>query len=189
MDCSLVFDPGESLEYKIIRFVHSVGKVTIRLVDVYSSETGDWIEYKLPIEPQVSGLGWLKTSVYLNGVLYKISRDGCLICISVKSNLANLNAWSTIELPFQLITDDYVGSIGASRGHLYCFNRDASNFLLWKLKNGVQWVLEYSISIYRLIHSSFGGYYCKVLGDKVWTTFQPCVFLPTLDEIDRKSVV
>ncbi|OIS99997.1 PREDICTED: uncharacterized protein LOC109228583 [Nicotiana attenuata] len=186
VDCSLVFDPSESLEYKIIRFVHSVGKATIRLLDVFSSDTGEWIEYELPLEPKVSGIGGLKSSVYLDGVVYRISGGGCLISIGIKSNpnLANLNAWATIEFPDQQ-SKKYVGSIGASRGHLYYFNRNESDFLLWTLKNenGNKWVLKHSISIYSLLQNSAGEYYCNVLGDKVWSTIQPCVLLPSSDDI------
>lgn len=186
VDCSLLFDPKESLEYKIIWFVHSIGKTTIQLLNVFYSETEEWIEYKLPLDSNVSGIGWLKNSVYLDGVLYKISGGGCLICIDIRSypNLANLNAWATLKFPDQKHqqSNNYVGSIGASRGHLYYFNRNASDFLIWMLKNGTQWVLEHSISIYSL-HNSMAGYYCKLLGDKVWSTIQPCVLLPGSKDI------
>lgn len=57
---------------------------------------------------------------------YRISVGGCLIRICIKSNpnLANLNAWATIEFPDQQ-SKGYVGSIGASKGHLYYFNQNA----------------------------------------------------------------
>ncbi|XP_022868522.1 uncharacterized protein LOC111388091 [Olea europaea var. sylvestris] len=140
---SLAFDPTVTLHHKIIRFA----RVTqILNLDVYSSETGGWACHTIDFEPVLDLGRWVQSSVYLNGVLYRLSMAKYLVCINLglkehtKTNV-KLKA-QAFELP-QKDEFDQCGSIGTSKGALLYFIKDNYRILIWTFDDSCCWVLKH----------------------------------------------
>ncbi|KAL2482207.1 putative F-box protein [Forsythia ovata] len=128
---SLAFDPTVTLHYKIIRFARINPSL---ILDVLPSETGDWACHTIALEPMLDLGLWIQTSVYLNGVLYRLSVAKYLVCINLKlkehTKTNVILKARAIELPHK-DKFDRSGSIGTSRGALLYFNNENDRILIW----------------------------------------------------------
>ncbi|KAL2464949.1 F-box protein [Abeliophyllum distichum] len=155
---SLAFDPTVTLHYKIIRFSRINPSLNL---DVFSSETGDWACHAIALEPMLDLGRWNQTSVYLNGVLYRLSVAKYMVCINlklkehIKTNV-NLKA-QTIELP-QKDKFDRSGSIGTSRGALLYLNNDNYRIKIWMFDDSCRWVLKHRTNFPHVVFTACGDF-------------------------------
>lgn len=76
-----------------------VSKVVRRHVNAFSSETGCWTTLTLHLPPEVNEAQWVKKSVYLKGVIYRLSKSGHLVKILVDLQENVENQAQVIALP------------------------------------------------------------------------------------------
>ncbi|OMO65981.1 hypothetical protein COLO4_30844 [Corchorus olitorius] len=140
---ALAFDPWKSSHYRVVSF-NNWGNYSLNKTvnfDVFSSATGEWVSHTMPLDAPIYELGWIRYAVYLNGVLYRISRAKFLLQFDIN----RLNA-CVIELPRRDAINT-CGFIGVSGNHLHFSSRVDSTLFVWFLEDHSRWVLKQSISI------------------------------------------
>ncbi|OMO76558.1 hypothetical protein CCACVL1_15587 [Corchorus capsularis] len=143
---ALAFDPWKSSHYKVVSLNYWRNyclKKTVNF-DVFSSETGDWVSHTMPLDAPIYEVGWIRYAVYLNGLVYRISRAKYL----VQFDINKLNAHAT-ELPRRDAIDT-CGFIGVSGNRLHYSSRVDSTLFVWFLEDHSRWVPKHSISINEL---------------------------------------
>ncbi|OMO65088.1 hypothetical protein COLO4_31564 [Corchorus olitorius] len=140
---ALAFDPWKSSHYKVVSFNYWRNYSLKKAVnfDVFSSDTGEWVSHTMPLDAPIHELGWIRYAVYLNGVVYRISRAKYL----VQFDINKLNARAT-ELPKRDAIDS-CGFIGVSGNHLHYSSHVDSTLFVWFLEDHSKWVPKHSISI------------------------------------------
>ncbi|OMP00634.1 hypothetical protein COLO4_12486 [Corchorus olitorius] len=151
---ALAFNPRESSHYKVVSFnywsAYSSNKSAN--IDVFSSETGEWISHTMPLDAPVHELPWIRHAVYLNGVLYRLTRAKYLL----QFDLNNFNAHA-IEAPKRDLINN-CGFIGVSCDRLHYSNHLGSTLFVWFLEDGGKagsWVVKHSISIDNLCNNYY----------------------------------
>ncbi|KAI0494101.1 hypothetical protein KFK09_024232 [Dendrobium nobile] len=105
-------------------------------LEVFSSETGQWVEHSLNWGVDTNNLS--ASMHYFNGVLYVLTLPGHVACIDLEKMCC-----SVIELPENMKNDS---SLGNSSGFLHCAISDAIELRIWVLK-GMKWVLKNRVSV------------------------------------------
>lgn len=159
LDAALAFNPDESLYYKVVCFLNgpncSVAKRSG--LDIFYSETRKWIRCWLVINcPEVYGVTWVKRSVYLAGMMYKIAISNHLLYFDLEALTGR-----AIELPYTE-RSGAVGFIGASKGVLHYANQNRYMIRIWHFdlhcKRRYFWILKHCISINNLATKHPGGW-------------------------------
>ncbi|KAK2664849.1 hypothetical protein Ddye_003427 [Dipteronia dyeriana] len=178
----IAFDPHESSHYKVICFPNSLHCPAFKTpeLDIFSSETRKWIRYTIPVEPPLDkGSNWIKHNVYLDGMLYKLTKSKQLLIFDLKKLIAR-----AIEVPEKDKTDTY-GFIGVSKGVLHYANSDGSSMLIWQLdyrtEAGCFWILKQSICFRDLIAEHPDGW--MLYDRRNICMCKPYAIHPTLDII------
>lgn len=120
-----------------------------QLLGLYSSETTTWNRCSLSVEPPVAyGATWLKCSIYLDGILYKLMKSKHLLHLDIEAMRAD-----AIELPCTDEIDEY-GFIGELKGVLHYANHNGIKLMIWQFdflcKTDCFWILKHYISIHDL---------------------------------------
>lgn len=126
---SLAFDPQETSHFKLICFKYTRANSASHppLLDIFSSETRTWNRCSLSVEPPVAyGVTWLKRSVYLDGILYKLMKSKHLLHLDIEAMRAD-----AVELPCTDEIDEY-GFIGVSKGVLHYANHNGIKMMVWQ---------------------------------------------------------
>ncbi|CAI9786617.1 unnamed protein product [Fraxinus pennsylvanica] len=178
---SLAFDPTVTLHYKIIRFAQVTQLLNL---DVYSSETGGWVCHTIAFEPVLDLGRWIQSSVYLNGVLYRLSMAKYLVCINLglkKHTKTNVKLKAqAFELP-QKDEFNQCGSIGTSKGALLYFVKDKYRILIWTFDDSCCWVLKHSTNFHGPVWHQPLHYIFKFHRD--FRKFKFYAFHPSEDQI------
>lgn len=103
----------------------------------------------MSVEPPVAyGVTWLKCSVYLDGILYKLMKSKHLLHLDIEAMRAD-----AIELPCTDEIDEY-GFIGELKGVLHYANHNGIKLMIWQFdflcKTDCFWILKHYISIHDL---------------------------------------
>lgn len=103
----------------------------------------------MSVEPPVAyGVTWLKCSVYLDGILYKLMKSKHLLHLDIEAMRAD-----AIELPCTDEIDEY-GFIGELKGVLHYANHNGIKLMIWQFdflcKTDCFWILKHFISIHDL---------------------------------------
>ncbi|KAM7498517.1 hypothetical protein LguiA_022931 [Lonicera macranthoides] len=187
----LAFDPLESPNYKIVRvqrppfFAYENYPVEL---DVFSSDTGEWVRHKVLFSLSVLRFNWSMHSVYLKGVLYFLSSGGYLICVYLNTPNGAVKG-AAFELPGQdheIYRQAYEivfpGYVGVSQGCLYYLNHiGSSSLLIWLFEDdsseGGNWILKRTINIDNLVRNR--------IPKERWlqTTYRRYALHPTSEEI------
>ncbi|XP_059663955.1 uncharacterized protein LOC132309685 [Cornus florida] len=131
---SLAFNPSESFNYNIVGVAQSALYASISeppKLDVFLSDTGEWVTHAVPLDPAVYGFKWIKRGVYFNGVLHVLSSAGTLYSSTSK--------WGII-------------------GCFYYSNHDGTELCIWSLGGGGggggggEWILRHKISLDNILY-------------------------------------
>ncbi|OMP03458.1 hypothetical protein COLO4_10414 [Corchorus olitorius] len=144
---ALAFNPCESSHYKVVSFnywtTYSSNK-TVN-IDVFSSGTGEWVSHTMPLDAPVYELPWNRHVVYLNGVLYRLTRSKYLL----QFDLNNFSA-RAMEVPRRRDVIHNYGFVGVSCDRLHYSNLVGRTLFVWFLEDRGKvgsWVLKHSISV------------------------------------------
>ncbi|KAG9451967.1 hypothetical protein H6P81_004871 [Aristolochia fimbriata] len=98
---ALAFDPSSaSIHFKVVLFNSPrIRRGKPYKIEIFSSETWQWVLEESTGEVPNASLSNEPWSVYLNGVLYKISSAQSLLCLEIEER-----RFSSLKLP-ELITD------------------------------------------------------------------------------------
>ncbi|KAI3849621.1 hypothetical protein MKX03_008390, partial [Papaver bracteatum] len=150
---AIVFDPIQSSDYKIVR---PNPYLDIPSLDIFLSEIGEWARHEVPGDwvehlyisefdsPMLRGIKWAKGNVYLDGMLYTLTRGKYLVRFDLKSVAFSAEV---MKVPCGA---NGIGLIGHSRGVLYYVNYDKESRLsMWQLDydntSARIWILKHSI--------------------------------------------
>ncbi|XP_077209864.1 F-box protein At5g49610-like isoform X2 [Tasmannia lanceolata] len=144
IDCpvGLVYDPQISDQFKVARFLHCRPNDLFIKLQIYSSETGKWVEAKVVLAFKVH-FSEDRQVVYSNGALHVLCNPHHVLKFDAKEESCEL-----IELP-----RDVIGHLGESDGCLHYVNLDTFIIEIWKLNDCAsrEWVLEVKIRMQDLI--------------------------------------
>ncbi|XP_020677107.1 F-box protein At3g26010-like [Dendrobium catenatum] len=130
----LAFDAYKSPYYKVVCF--SGWPAHGGQLEVFSSETGQWIEHNLNFGVDTNNLSTLMH--YFDGVLYVLALPGHVACIDLEKMCCSI-----IKLPEDLKNGAFLGNSG---GFLHCAINDANELRIWVLK-GMKWTLKNRVSV------------------------------------------
>ncbi|KAL5702433.1 hypothetical protein ACHQM5_027653 [Ranunculus cassubicifolius] len=132
----LIFDP----QCKIMN-IH-LSKPLI--MDMISTETGEWNVHTLPIDSAVNEKSIIKRYIYSDGSVYMLAKSGQLLKFGIKQ--VGVQA---IELPKVVMRNRPIGNIGMFQGRLhYAWDDAESQMFVWILSEGVHghdWVVKYTM--------------------------------------------
>uniref|UniRef100_A0A5B6YJK0 Uncharacterized protein n=1 Tax=Davidia involucrata TaxID=16924 RepID=A0A5B6YJK0_DAVIN len=173
---ALAFNPSESPCYKIVRF--ALLQIENQALDIFSSDTGQWVRHLVQLDPQIRETTWLWQSVYFEGALYRLSLTWNLVRFDLNEVSARV-----IELPMtEMGGRNLMGCIGVSMGRLCYAKEEFNRLLIWSFRvhcEAMKWTLKYSISMSSLKNDLLSkGHACDQM---LW--FQPCAIHPTSDVI------
>ncbi|XP_077236823.1 F-box protein At5g07610-like [Tasmannia lanceolata] len=142
----LAFDPHISHHYKVICFLITRTSDSLLGFQIFSSETGNWVRYKMFEQPRASYFTcYLSITAFLNGVVYVLSLNH-VIGFTVEEE----RFWE-IQLP-EAVNKSFKRNLGVSGGFLhYCTHSHDNQFRIWvfnKYHNSVgEWILKKSIGL------------------------------------------
>lgn len=148
----LAFDPLCSVHYKIFSFRRE-GCI---LVDIYSSETGEWTEIQL-FEGMTSRLLY-NHFVFLDGMFYVLEnasvRYGCTYVIGDDGTLLG-----RIRAPSVPLNEVVSGFLGRSQGNLHYAMILGDELVIWVLEisKGDEYVLKHRNSVRAIVNKLPGG--------------------------------
>ncbi|PKU62869.1 F-box protein At5g49610-like [Dendrobium catenatum] len=134
----LAFDAYKSPYYKVVCF--SGTQAQGGQLEVFSSETGQWVEHNLNWGVDTNNLSDIMH--YFHGVLYVLAFPGHVACIDLEKMCC-----SVIELPEDIKINVFLGNSG---GFLHCAINDGNELRIWVLQ-GMKWVLKNRVSISRIL--------------------------------------
>lgn len=80
---NLAFNPNTNT-YKIVRIEYSSDGFTLLSdFEIFSSVTGTWGSFRMPLECWIMGFKWVPRFVYLNENLYTLSTSNHLLCFDL----------------------------------------------------------------------------------------------------------
>ncbi|XP_021763087.1 F-box protein At5g62510-like [Chenopodium quinoa] len=179
---SLAFDPSESIHYRVV--ISSLSNQP-QCIHLFDSQTGEWKSYEVKIElpPFAECFKLLRHSIYLRGVVHRLSMYGVIISFDLKCMKACVINCPSQKSPPAHPTDEKdqppPGCIGVSNGSL-CYVRNEDGYVcVWLLDNpndSSEWSLK---------HKIFLQYLWKYARKNDWSSryvwLRCCSFHPTSD--------
>ncbi|KAI0507921.1 hypothetical protein KFK09_014049 [Dendrobium nobile] len=167
----LAFDAYESPYYKVVCF-SSGCQAQVGQLEVFSSETDQWVEHSLNWGVNSSHLtSWMH---YFDGVIYVLAYPRHVACIDLEKMCS-----SVIEFPDDI---ENVASLGNSGGFLHCAINDANELRIWVLK-GIEWMLKNIVSVSDILEWKGDCIYTSPLASLVQGQFKFLAFHPKEDVV------
>ncbi|XP_077252446.1 F-box protein At5g07610-like [Tasmannia lanceolata] len=143
----LVYDPCISDQFKVVRFLCCIRENSSIKLQIFSSETGKWVESTMFSGSKVSFL-FEGQCVFSNGALHVLFYPNYVLKFDIKEERCVL-----IELPEQENRLFHIGYLGESGGCLHYAEIINSVLEIWSLRDcrRCKWVLKHSIGLEDLV--------------------------------------
>ncbi|XP_077252439.1 F-box protein At5g49610-like [Tasmannia lanceolata] len=143
----LAYDPRISHQFKVVRFLHCVQDDLSIELEIFSSETGNWVESTVYFGFEGYFLSGTQV-VYSNGALHVLFNPYHVLRFDIKEESCQL-----IELPEAMTSFLWTYSLGEFGGCLHYAEINRSKMKIWTLKDcrSSEWVLKNRIRIRGLV--------------------------------------
>ncbi|OMO94876.1 hypothetical protein CCACVL1_05745 [Corchorus capsularis] len=156
---ALAYHPAESNFFKIVRFQG------VQRLNVFNSETGDWVTSPFELENDITKANWVEQSAYLQGAIYRLSMSGHLLRFTVDKVVSKKDLARAIEIPGAIDKSEipklHVG-LSNERIHLAMYDIQRTILKIWVLEEDYQWSLKCSFCCPQI--SNFYKTYVQSIG-------------------------
>ncbi|KAL5975439.1 hypothetical protein ACLOJK_019761 [Asimina triloba] len=180
-NATLIFNPRVSPHYKVVRFLDQFDRdPTCLELDVYSSETGAWVQCNVVHGPEIPSLRNQIQTAFLDGTLFALTYPFHMAGFVIEEE----GSCQLIQMPVATIEERPVERLGVSEGRLHYAYHDGSQIRIWMRRTGDgadagEWELRHSTTVQALMLNPL---FVKDGYDPVICPFYlprfPCRFVP-----------
>ncbi|XP_058069524.1 putative F-box protein At1g47790 [Magnolia sinica] len=150
-NAKLIFNPRVSPHYKVVKFLNQFDRdPTCLELDVFSSETGSWVESNVVHGPEIPCLRSEIQTVLLDGTLFALAYPFHIVGFVVGEE----ESCRLIKLPVAPMEVLPVERLGVSEGCLHYAYHKGSRLQIWMMRNSAsagEWELRHSSSVRELV--------------------------------------